>query len=84
MNHHDSLLNQIQTISCKLVYRDLQGFDILSINLLRILRVPFTGSVKLRSLLLKTGPSDQTPTKVVLVRPIPDLLPPGPWQVFRS
>jgi hypothetical protein len=31
-----------------------------------ILRVPFTGSVKLRALLLKTGPTDQTPTKVVL------------------
>lgn len=31
-----------------------------------ILRVPFTGSVKLRAMLLKTGPIDQTPTKVVL------------------
>jgi len=31
-----------------------------------ILRVPFTGSVKLRALLLKTGPTDQTPSKVVL------------------
>ncbi|KAI0028976.1 galactose-binding domain-like protein [Vararia minispora EC-137] len=31
-----------------------------------ILRVPFTGSVKLRSLLLKTGPADLTPTKVAL------------------
>ncbi|KAJ6541276.1 galactose-binding domain-like protein [Mycena sp. CBHHK59/15] len=31
-----------------------------------IIRVPFTSSVKLRSLLLKTGPTDQTPSKVVL------------------
>lgn len=31
-----------------------------------ILRIPFTGSIKLRSLLLKTGPGDQTPTKVAL------------------
>jgi len=31
-----------------------------------IIRIPFTSSVKLRSLLLKTGPTDQTPLKVVL------------------
>ncbi|GLB33646.1 putative PITH domain containing protein [Lyophyllum shimeji] len=31
-----------------------------------IIRVPFTGSVRLRSLLLKTGPTDQTPAKVAL------------------
>ncbi|TFY83034.1 hypothetical protein EWM64_g979 [Hericium alpestre] len=31
-----------------------------------IIRVPFTGQVKLRSLLLKTGPGDQTPSKVAL------------------
>ncbi|KAJ7644418.1 galactose-binding domain-like protein [Roridomyces roridus] len=31
-----------------------------------ILHIPFTGSVRLRSLLLKTGPADQTPAKVVL------------------
>jgi len=31
-----------------------------------ILRVPFTGSVKLRALLLKTGPLEQTPVKVML------------------
>ncbi|KAJ6511895.1 galactose-binding domain-like protein [Mycena vitilis] len=31
-----------------------------------IIRIPFTGSVKLRSLLLKTGPTDQTPSRVVL------------------
>lgn len=31
-----------------------------------IIRVPFTGSVKLRALLLKAGPADQTPTKVLL------------------
>ena len=34
----------------------------------RILRVPFTGSVKLRALLLKTGPGEKTPAKVSLVR----------------
>jgi hypothetical protein len=33
----------------------------------RILRVPFTGSVKLRALLLKAGPGDKTPAKVSLV-----------------
>ncbi|KAF8920120.1 galactose-binding domain-like protein [Mucidula mucida] len=31
-----------------------------------ILRIPFTGSVKLRSILLKTGPGDQTPQKVAI------------------
>ncbi|KAI0322145.1 galactose-binding domain-like protein [Amylostereum chailletii] len=31
-----------------------------------IIRIPFTGAVKLRSLLLKTGPGDQTPEKVAL------------------
>ncbi|KAH8094571.1 DUF1000-domain-containing protein [Cristinia sonorae] len=31
-----------------------------------IIRVPFTGSVKLRALLLKAGPVDQTPAKVSL------------------
>jgi len=31
-----------------------------------IIRIPFTGSVRLRSLLLKTGPTDQTPSKVAL------------------
>ncbi|THG99737.1 hypothetical protein EW026_g2661 [Hermanssonia centrifuga] len=29
-----------------------------------IIRIPFTGAVKLRALLLKTGPTDQTPAKV--------------------
>ncbi|EKM78576.1 hypothetical protein AGABI1DRAFT_114200 [Agaricus bisporus var. burnettii JB137-S8] len=29
-----------------------------------IIRVPFTGSVRLRAVLLKTGPGDQTPRKV--------------------
>lgn len=33
----------------------------------RIIRVPFTGSVKLRSILLKAGPGDQTPSRVSLV-----------------
>ncbi|CAK5269860.1 unnamed protein product [Mycena citricolor] len=31
-----------------------------------IVRIPFTDSVKLRALLLKTGPADETPTKVLL------------------
>ncbi|KIY63538.1 DUF1000-domain-containing protein [Cylindrobasidium torrendii FP15055 ss-10] len=31
-----------------------------------ILRVPFTGSVKLRAILLKTGPGEQTPDKVCI------------------
>ncbi|KAH7884580.1 galactose-binding domain-like protein [Phlebopus sp. FC_14] len=31
-----------------------------------IIRVPFTGTVKLRSLLLKAGPGDQTPEKVLM------------------
>ncbi|KAF7299400.1 PITH domain-containing protein [Mycena indigotica] len=31
-----------------------------------IIRIPFTSSVRLRSLLLKTGPGDQTPSKVAL------------------
>jgi len=31
-----------------------------------ILRIPFTGSVKLRALILKAGPTDQTPDKVAL------------------
>jgi hypothetical protein len=33
----------------------------------RILRIPFTASVKLRALLLKAGPGDNTPAKVLLV-----------------
>jgi len=38
-----------------------------------IIRVPFTGSVKLRSLLLKSGPGDQTPAKVALFANIDNL-----------
>ncbi|EMD33304.1 hypothetical protein CERSUDRAFT_142239 [Gelatoporia subvermispora B] len=38
-----------------------------------IVRVPFTGSVKLRALLLKAGPSDQTPVKVALYNNIENL-----------
>lgn len=34
----------------------------------RIIRVPFTGSVRLRAILLKSGPGDQTPTEFALVR----------------
>ncbi|KIP10974.1 hypothetical protein PHLGIDRAFT_491700 [Phlebiopsis gigantea 11061_1 CR5-6] len=32
-----------------------------------VIRIPFTGSVKLRALLLKVGPGEQTPAKVSLV-----------------
>ncbi|KAI0346323.1 DUF1000-domain-containing protein [Trametopsis cervina] len=38
-----------------------------------IIRIPFTGSVKLRALLLKAGPADQTPTKVALYNNADDL-----------
>jgi len=38
-----------------------------------IIRVPFTGSVKLRSLLLKSGPGEQTPAKVALFANIDNL-----------
>jgi len=31
-----------------------------------IIRVPFTGSVRLKSLLLKSGPGDKTPSKIAL------------------
>ncbi|KAL0954708.1 hypothetical protein HGRIS_003662 [Hohenbuehelia grisea] len=31
-----------------------------------IIRIPFTASVKLKSLLLKTGPAEQTPSKMLL------------------
>ncbi|KAF8501470.1 DUF1000-domain-containing protein [Russula emetica] len=38
-----------------------------------IIRIPFTGSVKLRSLLLKSGPGEQTPAKVALFTNIDNL-----------
>src|ERR1700679_784418 len=59
----------MQTISCKssahstLVYWLWRSQPMIS-----IIRIPFTGSVKLRSLLLKSGPGEQTPAKVALVR----------------
>ncbi len=34
---------------------------------IRIIRIPFTGSVKLRAILLKAGPADHTPTKIAVV-----------------
>ena len=34
-----------------------------------IIRIPFTGSVKLRSVLLKSGPEQQTPARMSLVCP---------------
>jgi hypothetical protein len=63
-----SFLSQMLMISCKLVSRCPYGAKMSLITLFRILRVPFMGSVKLRSLLLKAGPADQTPVKVALVR----------------
>jgi len=64
-----SISSRMQTTSCKSPARKEQHrFPVqLSIGD-RIIRVPFTGSVKLRSLLLKSGPGDQTPAKVALVR----------------
>lgn len=66
----------MQTTSCKSVF--VPCFFVLhaqgcthrwsAIDAIRIIRVPFTGSVKLRALLLKAGPGDQTPAKVSLVR----------------
>jgi len=38
-----------------------------------IIRVPFTGSVRLRSILLKAGPGDQTPSKIALFANEPTL-----------
>ncbi|CAA7268165.1 unnamed protein product [Cyclocybe aegerita] len=38
-----------------------------------IIRVPFTGSVRLRSVLLKAGPGDQTPSKITLFANEPTL-----------
>jgi hypothetical protein len=41
--------------------------------MISIIRIPFTGSVKLRSLLLKSGPGEQTPAKVALFANINNL-----------
>ena len=38
----------------------MMGYD-------RILRIPFSASVRLRALLLKAGPGGQTPSRVCLV-----------------
>ncbi|KAF9243562.1 galactose-binding domain-like protein [Melanogaster broomeanus] len=38
-----------------------------------IIRVPFTGSVRLRSLLMKAGPSDETPERIALFANEPSL-----------
>ncbi|OJT01767.1 PITH domain-containing protein [Trametes pubescens] len=38
-----------------------------------IIRIPFTGAVKLRAILIKAGPADQTPTKVALFPNIDNL-----------
>ena len=42
------------------------GYDRRSYNG-SIVRVPFTGSVRLRAILLKAGPAPHTPSKVLLV-----------------
>lgn len=44
-----------------------------------ILRVPFTGVVRLKSVLIKAGPGDRTPTRVALVRERA-----RPWGVHRA
>ncbi|KAG2018094.1 hypothetical protein CC2G_007544 [Coprinopsis cinerea AmutBmut pab1-1] len=38
-----------------------------------IIRIPFTGNVKLRSLLLKAGPGEKTPEKIILFASEPNL-----------
>ncbi|KAF5341980.1 hypothetical protein D9611_001682 [Ephemerocybe angulata] len=38
-----------------------------------ILRIPFTGSIRLRSLLIKAGPGDKTPSKISLYANQPNL-----------
>lgn len=58
----------MQTISCKSLPRVGHRSAGDAHNQGSIIRVPFTGSVKLRSLLLKSGPGEQTPAKVALVR----------------
>lgn len=65
-------------LSCRLVCRERCGrpavrllflfpFKGANVFFYRIFRIPFTGSVKLRSVLLKSGPGDQTPSKLALV-----------------
>ncbi|KAF5367167.1 hypothetical protein D9758_004069 [Tetrapyrgos nigripes] len=60
---HFSSSSLTQTINCTEAHVENPGFYSC---FRRIIRIPFTGSVKLRSLLLKTGPTDQTPAKVSL------------------
>ena len=67
------LLATVYRIGCRrsAVGRRLVLFPLLPVALTNensIVRIPFTGSVKLRSLLLKSGPGEQTPEKVALVR----------------
>lgn len=53
----------MQTINCTL---NLASDAEHSTDPRRILRIPFVNAVKLRALLLKTGPSEHTPSKVML------------------
>jgi hypothetical protein len=64
-----SLSSRTQTISCRSSLRRV-AVSAGAYSESSIIRIPFTGSVKLRSLLLKSGPGEQTPAKVALVRPI--------------
>lgn len=59
-----STSNQMRMISCEIMSKG--HCYVLTLHN-RIIRVPFTGNVKIRSVLLKTGPGDQTPSKVALV-----------------
>ena len=65
-----STSNPMLTISCMCQVRF--PCQVAAHDRWRILRVPFTASVKLRALLLKAGPGDRTPTKVSLVRKAAD------------
>lgn len=60
----------MRTTRCETLNRDglREASHLLTSALLRIIRIPFTGAVKLRALLLKAGPAGQTPAKVALVR----------------
>ena len=71
-----SISSRMQTISCRSLAQIVASlaFPVELTNGGSIIRVPFTGSVKLRSLLLKSGPGEQTPAKVALVcyfHPVP-------------
>ena len=60
-----STSNRMLMISC--MFRIILSCMVAANDGWRILRVPFTASVKLRALLIKAGPGDNTPDKVSLV-----------------